>query len=196
MSRFLESLKISEGKAYNLEYHQARIDQTARFFGFSGFCLKKLEESIVFPQKGLFKWRILYAETGVTFQEILPYTPKIISKFILTSAEKLDYSFKYADRSAFPSYNFEADTEPIFVRNGLLTDATFANLIFRKNGEWFTPKAPLLKGTQRQFLIDNHRISERNISVENLSEFQGFKLINAMMGMDSQEYPISLIGKA
>lgn len=195
MSRFLESLKISEGKVYHLRYHQARINQTAEYFGFSGFCLEKLAETIIFPPNGLFKWRILYDETGITFQEILPYTPRIISKFVLVPAENLDYSFKFADRTAFSAYNFGIDAEPIFVKNGLLTDATYANLIFRRNDEWFTPKTPLLKGVQQQFLIDNHLISEKDISAENLSEFQNFKLINAMMGLESKEYPTHLIGK-
>ena len=43
------------------------------------------------------------------------------------------------------------------------------------------PSFPLLKGTQRQFLLDRKQIIETDISVENLSSYSRICLFNAMI---------------
>lgn len=194
MPQFLESLKVLDGEVWHLAFHQKRVNQTAASFHFSkNILLEELTARISFPAKGLFKWRIVYDEKGLISQELQPYVAKIISKFTLVAAEGLEYAFKFADRSCFAPYIAKDVTEPLFTKNGLLTDSSYANLIFCKEGEWFTPRLPLLKGTQRAFLLEQNLISEADISAKNLTDFQGFKLINAMMGLESQEYPISTI---
>lgn len=193
MSRFLETIKIQDGKIFHLNYHQARVNHTAAAFRFPGFCLKKLSTCLSLPPAGLWKWRVLYDESGFTFQEMLPYVPKIISGFFLAEAVGLDYSFKFADRSCFSPYLCEDGDEPVFVKNGRVTDASYANLIFRQGEEWVTPVNPLLQGTQRQALLDEGKIVERDIPITELKGFQGFKLINAMMGLDAREYPLAAI---
>jgi 4-amino-4-deoxychorismate lyase len=49
--------------------------------------------------------------------------------------------------------NAEGCDDIIIVRNGFVTDASYANLIFRKGDEWFTPATFLLAGTMRAFLL-------------------------------------------
>jgi 4-amino-4-deoxychorismate lyase len=81
----------------------------------------------------------------------------------------------------------------IIVRNGFVTDASYANLIFRKGNEWFTPTTYLLAGTMRAFLLDSNRIKSTEICAEDLVNYESCKLINAMLDMNSQEIPISSI---
>ncbi|NHW58601.1 aminotransferase class IV, partial [Escherichia coli] len=71
-------------------------------------------------------------------------------------------------------------SEVIITQNGHITDTTFSNLIFLKNGEWFTPKSYLLNGVQRQNLLQKRRVKEAEITLDNLSKYSYFKIINAM----------------
>ena len=78
----------------------------------------------------------------------------------------------------------------IIVRNGLITDSSYANLIFFDGREWITPKVPLLEGTCRARLLASGKIKTGNIGIKELSAFKGFKLINAMRGMNQKLIPI------
>ena len=51
----------------------------------------------------------------------------------------------------------------IIVRNGLITDSSYANLIFFDGREWITPKVPLLEGTCRARLLASGKIKTGNI---------------------------------
>jgi len=53
---------------------------------------------------------------------------------------------------------FQAD-EVVFIKNGMVTDCSIGNLLFFDGHEWITPYIPLLKGTQRAFLLDKKKDS-------------------------------------
>jgi 4-amino-4-deoxychorismate lyase len=65
--------------------------------------------------------------------------------------------------------------------------------VFRKNNHWLTPWSALLKGTQRQKLLEQNIIQEDDIRVEDLRTFQSFKLINAMFEFGGDEIDVSNI---
>ena len=61
MYQFIESIKIENGQAFLLNLHQQRIYQT--FASFHHKCIINLHaliSSLQPPQKGLYKWRIIY----------------------------------------------------------------------------------------------------------------------------------------
>ena len=58
---------------------------------------------------------------------------------------------------------------------------------------WFTPWSALLKGTIRTKLIERNLLYEEEIRVEDISSFESFKLINAMIEFDSPEIEVSNI---
>jgi 4-amino-4-deoxychorismate lyase len=72
----------------------------------------------------------------------------------------------------------------VIVKNGLVTDAFAANLIFFDGQKWVTPNTPLLKGTQRQYSLDQGIISETEIKESDISSFQKVGLINAMVSFE------------
>jgi len=61
---------------------------------------------------------------------------------------------------------------------------TYSNVVFRKNGEFFTPHTYLLNGTKRQRLLRESIIKEAAITVDNLHEFEHVYLINAMLDIE------------
>ncbi|MEQ1586514.1 MAG: hypothetical protein ABL895_11590, partial [Cyclobacteriaceae bacterium] len=58
---------------------------------------------------------------------------------------------------------------------------------------WYTPASYLLKGTMRQSLLDAGLIKEATINHANYTQFESCKIINAMLGMEAEEIPVSSI---
>ena len=196
MYQFIESIKIENGQAFLLNLHQQRVYQT--FANFNHKCiinLPALFSSLQPPQKGLYKWRIIYNLNGNFEHQFIPYSFTEIKDFELVENNEIDYSFKYLDRTHLDIMKKQASTQEIvIVKKGFITDTTFSNLIFLKNGIWHTPKTFLFNGVQRLNLLHLGIIQETEINLENLKEFSHFQIINAMNDFNSSFiYPINKI---
>ena len=113
--------------------------------------------------------RFIYNAQGIQHIEIVRTARRIIGSLQLVDADDFDYSHKFADRSRFDllSKNIEAD-DILIVKNGFLTDTTYANIVFKdKTEHWFTPSTPLLAGTKRAQLLAENKI-EKNNNIEML----------------------------
>ena len=79
------------------------------------------------------------------------------------------------------------------IKDGLLTDSYYANIALYKNRIWYSPKTPLLAGTQRARLIQNEKLVLRDIVVSELFEFEKIKIFNAMIPFS--QHAAVIIGK-
>ena len=52
-------------------------------------------------------------------------------------------------------------------------------------GSWVTPDTPLLRGTMRQYLLEEGEISEKMIGAEDLAAYTGARMINCMMDLET-----------
>jgi len=157
----------------------------------------RLRKHIVIPthlRKGLVKCRIVYSND---IQEITytPYQPKSIKSLKLVEDNTIDYHCKYLDRNHINElYTQRGNCDDIIiVKNGMLTDSSYSNIALRKDGEWFTPSSYLLNGTRRQQLIDQGRIIEKEISMDEIGNYEAISLINAMMGLGQLKINLSLL---
>jgi len=118
--------------------------------------------------------------------EFKPYQPRPIKTLKLVKDNEIDYSFKYADRENINLlYERRGNYDDILiVKNNLVTDTSYCNIIFFDGNKWLTPEFPLLKGTKRQQPLDGGKISVAKIIVESLRSFHEFMLINAMLDFD------------
>ena len=65
-------------------------------------------------------------------------------------------------------------------------------LILNNGIRWVTPKTALLEGTMRRYLLDQKRIILKDIAIEDLHQYNSFKLINALNSFEeAKEYSIS-----
>ncbi len=196
MPRFIETIKLQDGEFYNLKYHQSRLEFTfSRFFsGSTTFNLKQELDEIARPMLGLFKCRVVYEEkiNKITFQ---PYTIKPIQSFKLVEANDIEYNFKFENRDQLNDlYNLKGLADDIIiVKNGLVTDSSYANLIFKRGDDWITPESPLLLGTMRQKLIDENKVKCGTVLIEDICRYEKVKLINSMLGCGGLEVEISKI---
>jgi 4-amino-4-deoxychorismate lyase len=128
------------------------------------------------------KCRVIYRRE-IEAIEFESYQIRSIQSLKLIVADDLDYHFKYFDREAINKLLKERGNcdDIIIVKDGLLTDASYANLLLHDGNEWITPARPLLKGTMRAHLLDSGKITEADIPVLTLKNYEKIKLINAMM---------------
>ena len=135
------------------------------------------------PSSGLYRCRVVYDEKLIDIA-YLPYTPRAISTLQPVRFDTLDYGLKYADRAALDHlYEKRGHGDDILLTDGqYILDTSIANIAFFDGKVWLTPRHPLLKGTTRARLLDEKKIFEADLTLEMLEAFQGFALMNAMIG--------------
>ncbi len=181
MPTLFETIKIVDGEAQNIEYHQDRFNRS-RFDLFGSTAKIDLASLIDAPNNELFRCKIVYAENIISV-DYFPYIQKKFKKFIILETE-IDYSYKYTNRDYFDkkSNEYNKFDDIIFCKNGLISDTTIANIAFYDGSKWLTPKTPLLYGTTRARLLDNRLLIEKDIKSNEISKYKRFAIMNAMIG--------------
>ena len=196
MSQFIESIKVEDRKIFLLDHHQKRVDATFAHFGKEGSInLSEIFRNLDHDEDGLYKLRISYDLNKNFRTQLIPYAISEINNFQLVVNNVYDYSFKFEDRKELEKMLQQARSgEIIIVKNNHITDTSFSNILFKKGKDWFTPSTYLLNGVQRQHLLQEKKIKEAEITMQNVSEYSHFQLINAMNDFDDMFiYPIARI---
>lgn len=196
MYPLLESIRLSDAKFARLEYHQSRIDHSCvqLLKKIPSWRLINLLNSYSIPDLGLYKCRLIYSLDSVKV-EFHPYTVKPLKSLKLISDNTIEYDHKWEGRtSLIKLFDQRGQCDDILiVKNGMITDTSYSNIVFEKDGKWLTPSTCLLAGTMRQYLLDVGAIHAAEISQENFREYKSFKLINAMVQWDSPAIDVSNI---
>ena len=195
MFRFIETIRVEDSQIFLLDLHQERMDRVFSHYGKENpYMLKEYFLQQNHDEHGLYKWRIIYDLNGGIHCQMIPYAVEIHNNFELINGNHLEYSFKYENRDEINKLKASASAEAvIFYQNGMITDTSYSNLIFKKDNEWYTPETFLLNGVMRQHLLKSGKIKTLEIGLENIKEFSHFQMINAMIPFNTQEYPIALI---
>jgi 4-amino-4-deoxychorismate lyase len=188
-----ESIRVENFKLQNIEYHNQRVNMSRKQLFMSTDEIR-LEEIIKVPPElpqGVYKCRVV-CSSKVESIEFSTYTPRHVQSLKMVTGNQVEYSHKYLDRSemdALFAQRGECD-DVLIIKNGYITDASYANVIFLERGQWLTPATPLLNGTTRQRLIKENKIAETEIKPGDLPNFSGCKLVNAMLHPDD---PLNLM---
>ncbi|MFM7858213.1 MAG: aminotransferase class IV, partial [Flammeovirgaceae bacterium] len=190
MSLFIESIKLLDGEYHNLHLHDERRHTTLLHLTGKepSQSLSQLLDLELRPLMGLYKCRVVYSQNTHAI-DYVPYTMRKITSLQVVECDTVEYRYKLADRTKINDLHRQkgdAD-EIIIVKNGFITDASYANLIFKFGNDWITPNTYLLNGIMRQKLLMDGRIKEEEIRTKDLPKFGSVKLINAMVGMDGNE---------
>lgn len=195
MCQLFETIKIIGGEPQNLSLHDERMNRSRRKL-FGNNDLLKLSDYITVPNADkdrITRCRVIYA-ISVNSIDFSPYIPANIKTLKIVDAGTLLYDYKYLDRSRLIALIDKREADDILIiRNGCVTDVSFANIVFTDGERWITPDTPLLHGTMRELLLRQGVIKMDRITINDLSLFTHFKLINAMLGFDSPLLPISNI---
>ncbi|MFN7115696.1 MAG: aminotransferase class IV [Saprospiraceae bacterium] len=187
MKTCLETIKVQNGKLYNVSYHNARLNRTRRMLFNSQYDID-LHNIIAIPDnlsENIYKCRVIY-DIDIINIEFTPYQIKPIHSLQLIEANELDYSYKYLDRNVFTELLQHTTADDILiVKNGFLTDTSYANVVFWDGNQWLTPATPLLPGTKRQYLLDIELIKSSPLRPADLHRFSQARLINALLDLDN-----------
>ncbi|HEY6914841.1 MAG TPA: aminotransferase class IV [Paludibacter sp.] len=184
MCRFVESIKLKDGVFYRLKLHQERVNKAfaACYPTEEPISIFENLNQLIVPQEGIYKCRMVYDE-DVQLLELVPYERREIRtlKLVETNLESLAY--KLEDRTgfnaAFAQRGFCDDV--LLVKNGLLTDTSYCNIALYDGQNWFTPLTPLLYGVNRAELLAQEILIEKDITVEELKNYQKIAMFNAMI---------------
>lgn len=194
MSLLIESIKLLDGRFCNLQWHQRRMTRSLQsLFAINGqIDLEKYVSESAFPDKGLYKCRIVY-DASTMEKAFTPYQTRTVRRVKALEDDQISYHLKFADRQPINQlFNLRGDCDDVLIiRNGRVTDCSYSNVVFRKGREWFTPDSPLLEGTMRQRLIEENKVTVREILQKDIRSFDSFKLINAMLEFDGPEIDVS-----
>ncbi|MHB1661778.1 MAG: aminotransferase class IV [bacterium] len=203
MPRFIDTIKLIDGNYKLIDYHNRRINNTINhFFGFN----PAINLDMLLPKQGDYKigtyrCRLTYSN-HIENIEIIPYTKRAIKKLKVVDldifsfsaeSEPLNYEFKYEDRTGINHFLTGLDdaTDILFIKNGLVTDTSFSNIILYDGERWITPDTFLLNGVKRRYLLDNCEIEESKVSINDLKCFKKISLINAML--EPQDTEINIV---
>lgn len=194
MSLLLETIRFSKGVFDNLALHQQRVERSCReLFGSeeSAFSLEEVLfrfiENHSYDSHTLYKCRVVYG-VKVKWVELIPYHMPEIHSVKLVTDNAIDYHLKYLDRKAIRLLYDQRGScsDVLIIRKGLITDVSFANVIFFNGKEWLTPAFPLLKGTRREQLLQQEKIHTAEIGPTDFPLFEKMRIINAMIRFEDK----------
>lgn len=190
MNACLETIRVQNRQLCNIHYHHERMNRTRRAL-FSCTDEIYLEDVIKIPTElsnDIYKCRIIY-DVNITKIEFQAYQIKPIHSIHLVIDNNFEYHYKWLDRNRFAAHLANTQSDDILiVKNGFLTDTSYANIAFFDGVKWRTPATPLLPGIRRQLLLDAGEIIAEALLPKDLRHFQYAKLMNAML--DWEESPL------
>jgi 4-amino-4-deoxychorismate lyase len=202
MCRLLETIRYENGRFDLLPYHCRRMKYARKvLLGVTDSLeletvLRQAAERINGrPEEHLFKCRVIY-DTAIREIQFLPYVLPLICSLRLVEANNIDYSFKYENRQSLQQlFDCRKDADDVLiVKNGLITDTSFCNILFFNGTKWLTPEHPLLQGTRRASLLAAKKIKTAVIRPADLPFFSKVRLINAMIRFeDHLDIPVENI---
>ena len=201
---FIETFMLRGGELIAGELHRERMLRTLREQGAdtgSTFLQSLLStspwrevEAYLTGQQILpattYRLTLEYSLAGLSAIRLAPYCKRTICTLRpIPLPNDFDYSYKYADRSFFEQMKAELadDEEPLFVRpDSTITDTSFTNVLIETESGYLTPTRPLLKGTQREGLLQAGLIAEADdLSLSTLRfKAKAILLINALLPLE------------
>ena len=201
---FIETFMLRGGELIAGEFHRERMLRTLREQGAetsSTFLQRLLSttpwrevEAYLTGQQVLpattYRLTLEYSLAGLSAIRLIPYCKRTIRALRpILLPDGFDYSYKYADRRFFERVKAElaSDEEPLFVRpDGSITDTSFTNVLIETEAGYLTPTRPLLRGTQREGLLQAGLITEADdLTLSTLrSKAKAILLINALLPLE------------
>jgi 4-amino-4-deoxychorismate lyase len=186
MCLLIETIKVEGCALQNAAFHNERFNRSRReLFGIQQKSL--LEDLIILPADlplGKIKCRVVYSREikSIAFS---PYRLRKLQTLQIVEDDSIDYAYKFEDRQHLEKLTQSITADDILiVRNGLITDTSYANIIFWDGIKWITPTSPLLCGTMRSKLLQEGKIQCDELKKSDLSLFKSARIINAMIGLD------------
>ena len=187
MYQFIETICYREGCFQRIELHNERCNLTRNhFFGIQHPL--RLESILKIPNDltgEIVKCTVTYG-IDIEHVEYLKYQMRLVKSLQMVYDDSIEYAYKFADRSKLVDlHQFRGQCDDILIiKNGLITDTSYANAIFKRNNIWYSQQRPLLFGTRLQSYIKEGRVTPALLRPKNLPLFTEVRIINAMISIE------------
>jgi 4-amino-4-deoxychorismate lyase len=171
----------------NTALHNTRFNNARKaLFGSTDYV--DIEGLIEIPANiGAERYKCRVLTDGSVFEvQINKYEQRKVETLKIIECNEIEYTYKLENRDLLNRLYEQrgACDDIIIVKNGLVSDSWAANLLFFDGKQWLTPANPLLKGTQREFLLKKGIVSEKEIPLSEIRNYKKIKLINAMIDFE------------
>lgn len=194
MCQFIETIRIENGKALNMGFHNYRFNKTRRDIFECNLPINLADYIQPTDYTERTKCRIEYQDE-VEKVEYLPYVIRPVNSLKMVTSDGLDYTYKSSNRQKLDELfkqKGEAD-DILIIKDGFLTDTSIANIALWNGTEWETPEKPLLEGTKRASLLGKGLIVPSAIRPHDLSRYSRIRLFNAMIEFGEIEFSVEEI---
>lgn len=212
----LETILVQQGNIPLLQGHVRRVFDTACAYGFSSFDAQHVaaafNDAVLLhvaseDRNEKIKCRMVYSVSPdnkllpICIHEITmtPYNIRMIQSLQIVEVPRLVYHHKFADRSMlnslFSAKHAESD-DILITQGGFVTDTSYSNVVFERDGLFVTPSKPLLLGVRRKHLIESGQVEVLDISADTIHEYDCVHLVNAMIGLGELVVDVNAISKS
>lgn len=179
----IETVRIQNGRVRNIKYHNKRCNYSRKaLFGSKDTIDLRRSIDTSRAKSPEVKCRISY-DDAIRNVEYESYAMRTIHSLQPIEIADFAYAFKYKNREKLKEFFDQrgAKDDILMLKKGFITDTFYANVALLKEGKWFTPKEPLLKGSNRERLLGKGIISASRIHIDQLHDFDAISIFNAMI---------------
>lgn len=195
MCQFIETICYEGGRFQWIGLHNERCNRTRNhFFGLRPNLQLELYLTVPAHLKNeIVKCSITYGVEIISITYDL-YKIRPVNSLQIVTDNEIDYSFKYADRTKLNAlHQLRGQSDDILiVKNGFITDISYANIIFSKDEKWYSPQNPLLRGTRLESYLSEGIVTPALLRPSDLHLFSEARIINAMISIENS--PVLQIG--
>ena len=193
-----ETIKVVDGSPLFLDKHLERLKKSLEFFGISREIEEeKILEYIKSSEDKNFALKLIVSDKNFiltsredNYRKDNKRFKLIVSEVRRNSSSKMIYhkSLSYYENIMEHRWSLDKgyDSALFINERGEVCETSFANIFFVRDGEIFTPviSSGLLKGTMRDFIIENNRgVREEIIYLDDLKNFDEAFISNSLMGV-------------
>jgi len=194
----LETLALRDGRFVHLPLHLARMQAAARHFG-RAWPEAALQQALALLRErhgqGDWRVRLALADDGGVAPQALPLLPTAEPVRLQLAREPLANALAHGDWVRFKTSRrgHYAAFEPadaavfdtvLFNEDGELTEGTRGNVALLLDGRWVTPalRCGLLPGVGRAVCLQQGRVVEQVVLLEDVPRAQGWAFVNSLRG--------------
>ena len=191
--QILESILFETDSGYALlDQHLQRMLNTSEFFGFE--CdLEKAKEELTELSKNLNgrqKIRLLLNKYGEFKAEALSIPDRLPTLKLKLASEAADTSgifvkYKTTNRKIYEKHKqSDCDDTLLFNHKNEVCETCIGNFAYKLEGNWYTPpvECGILEGIYRRKLLDEGKLRERIITLDELKLVSEMAVINSVRG--------------
>jgi para-aminobenzoate synthetase/4-amino-4-deoxychorismate lyase len=192
----LETLALETGELRHVDHHLARMAVSAAHFGRPWDAAQahtRLQALVQAHPQGLWRVRLLLAADGkfsaqAYAMEASPRQVRLqLADCPLDAAHSEFVRFKTTHRAHYDAFTPTAPgvfDSVLWNARGEITECTRGNIAMRVNGRWVTPPLAcgLLPGVGRALALQEGRLSESVVRVDELARVEAWAFVNSLRG--------------